>query len=436
MLDVLWLLRIIGFLLLGTYFLATGLWPKRRGTDPHCRKCGYNLANRAGDRCPECGVATGPKTIAIGQRVRKSWRIAAGWIALGIAGAFMAIAAYRLFSGNLWYSRQSTARILREANSADAQAAQRAFDELVRRYNGQEIAAADLGAFADLLLAGQADGSRRAPLLRSHLDCLWDLHQRNRLSPEQRRRYIAQLDRVILEAPPFAQEGMPFTVRLSRPSQSRQGFTIVGEWTAVLCDARELPNWEPRRWGGGDGRVWPNPEATLQIAERGEHELTALVRIWATESEPAENRADPQTHFAERKLTAPLRILDAAAYEQELLKTLQDCVKIKEITRSEMQRLKIHFQITRALPIDAKLEAALLLGAETEPLGQINVPGGAVRELVLKRQVRAIPQSANLSVRLVTGEVVGNQDRTKLAGHEYLFKNVPVRPEMAADERQ
>ena len=42
-------------LLLGLWLLKTGLWPRRRGDTPYCRKCGYNLTALTSERCPECG---------------------------------------------------------------------------------------------------------------------------------------------------------------------------------------------------------------------------------------------------------------------------------------------------------------------------------------------------------------------------------------------
>lgn len=57
-------------LLAGLVLLKLGLWPRRRGTDPHCRKCGYNLIATSGQICPECGSPVRPATVLRGE----SWR--------------------------------------------------------------------------------------------------------------------------------------------------------------------------------------------------------------------------------------------------------------------------------------------------------------------------------------------------------------------------
>jgi hypothetical protein len=62
---------------------------RRVGTEPHCRKCGYNLTGLTAERCPECGRAATGQNVVIGTR-RRRWRLLAPGLVLlllGLAGA-------------------------------------------------------------------------------------------------------------------------------------------------------------------------------------------------------------------------------------------------------------------------------------------------------------------------------------------------------------
>src|SRR5437764_124792 len=75
-------------LLLGLELLRRGRWPRRIGTTPHCRKCGYILTGLEADRCPECGsLVTGHGTVH-GERV---CRPALAWFGAGLASIGLAL---------------------------------------------------------------------------------------------------------------------------------------------------------------------------------------------------------------------------------------------------------------------------------------------------------------------------------------------------------
>ena len=46
--------------LVATIFLTIGLRGRRVGTEPRCRKCGYNLTGTSEGKCPECGTNIAP----------------------------------------------------------------------------------------------------------------------------------------------------------------------------------------------------------------------------------------------------------------------------------------------------------------------------------------------------------------------------------------
>jgi len=67
--------------------LVTGRWwwLARRGKEPRCRKCRYELTNLKSDACPECGTALTPRNRVIGMRSR--WRMALAPVALLVIGS-------------------------------------------------------------------------------------------------------------------------------------------------------------------------------------------------------------------------------------------------------------------------------------------------------------------------------------------------------------
>jgi hypothetical protein len=60
-----------GVLLASLVLLVAGMWPRRRGEEPHCRKCDYNLTGLPSDRCPECGGTITAKSTVHGERRRR-----------------------------------------------------------------------------------------------------------------------------------------------------------------------------------------------------------------------------------------------------------------------------------------------------------------------------------------------------------------------------
>jgi hypothetical protein len=67
-----------GVVLASLVLLVTGMWPRRRGEEPHCRKCDYNLTGLPSDRCPECGGMVTAKSPVHGERRRRPGLMVAG----------------------------------------------------------------------------------------------------------------------------------------------------------------------------------------------------------------------------------------------------------------------------------------------------------------------------------------------------------------------
>ena len=136
---------LIGVVLLhvGAYFVRLGWFPRRAGTTPHCRRCGYSLEGLQTDRCPECGNYLTPRTIVKGRRVRRT--------PVGVLGLFVTLAGIGLavvaFSPGLrnidWDAHKPLFWVLNDLESTDTAARDRAWPELTRRFAAGALTDAD-----------------------------------------------------------------------------------------------------------------------------------------------------------------------------------------------------------------------------------------------------------------------------------------------------
>src|SRR3954470_21903949 len=124
--------------LLGIAALWRGLHGRRVGNHPFCRRCGFDLFNRAPDSsaCPECGAALTPadRAIVIGTRQRRRGLIVAGLLLalLGLGG--VGVVAWSTWQHFDWQQRKPIAWLLHDArNGADVPTQTAAVQELARR---------------------------------------------------------------------------------------------------------------------------------------------------------------------------------------------------------------------------------------------------------------------------------------------------------------
>lgn len=81
---------LIIFACLGGLLIWRGYKGKRRGDEPRCRRCDYDLRGQIEPRCPECGTPFSEATVRRGQRRRRPWRIATGWLFVSLAAVLIA----------------------------------------------------------------------------------------------------------------------------------------------------------------------------------------------------------------------------------------------------------------------------------------------------------------------------------------------------------
>lgn len=133
----------------GLALLWFGIWPRRRGVEPRCRGCDYNLTGNVSERCPECGRTLGPHAIVHGTRRKRPWRIGIGVLLLLLAGG----TTVPNFVQIDWYAHLPAGWVLSELDSPAT--FDRAWTELQRRYNAGALADRHMRKLVAVALAEQ-----------------------------------------------------------------------------------------------------------------------------------------------------------------------------------------------------------------------------------------------------------------------------------------
>lgn len=136
------------FLLAGAIvLLKVGLWPRRTGHMPYCRRCGQNLTGVGSDVCPECGRPRSPQTTVLGQRHRNPWLIAGGLVLLALSSGLAYKPAHMFYYTTDFYQYKPSRLVLADMQSADLLLQTRAARELLRRLNGKALTHGQTDAF-------------------------------------------------------------------------------------------------------------------------------------------------------------------------------------------------------------------------------------------------------------------------------------------------
>ena len=184
--------------LAGSIVLVKGLRPKRRGTTPYCRGCGYNLTGGTLDakqttRCPECGrILNPPRAVVIGNRCVRPRVVVLGAVivSFGIVGlGGVGIARARNVN---WYHYKPTTWVLSDLENGGANLAGRASAELRLRMETSGLSSAQTHRLAEIGL-----GEQRKPRIRSWwsspIELLGLICERGELTPSQRTRFFQNL---------------------------------------------------------------------------------------------------------------------------------------------------------------------------------------------------------------------------------------------------
>lgn len=171
----------------GLALLWFGFWPRRRGTEPRCRGCNYNLTGNTSERCPECGRVLRPNAIVHGTRRKRPWRIGGGVLLLLLA---VTAAMPNLMRIN-WYAYKPTGWVLSDLHNPTLK--QQAWFELMRRnnYGAGGLADQHLHRLVAFALAEQARPWGTWPKYY-FVDFLGDRYTDGQLTPTEAQQFLTQ----------------------------------------------------------------------------------------------------------------------------------------------------------------------------------------------------------------------------------------------------
>jgi len=145
---------------IGGILFKRSIWPKRRGTEPQCRGCGYSLIGLASERCPECGALLSPATIVLGRRDR---RVGLGLIGLAILMLGLIVPVTVIveeISDVQWYHLKPAFMVMRDLRLGSGTVADEAIVELDRRDVAGELSSDYQQQIVAMALAQQATSSQ------------------------------------------------------------------------------------------------------------------------------------------------------------------------------------------------------------------------------------------------------------------------------------
>jgi hypothetical protein len=235
------LVRFLGCLALaGLVFLTIGLWPRRRGSERRCRKCGYVVDNISSENCPECGSLLSGKGTVVGQRKRRAWVWGPGVLlllaALGLGGREM----YRRVN---WYQYKPTRWVMRDLEARDGVREERAWWQLMRRQREGKLSKYWEEKLADVAMthhwqwANLPEAQRRGRIVRRRgeqsIFFLWKQYESGKLTWAQVERFFKEVAITEWKVRPVVLVGqeIPYRVDGMRyvPSDWWMRFGLVGE---------------------------------------------------------------------------------------------------------------------------------------------------------------------------------------------------------------
>ena len=183
-----WHFIILGSLamLLGAALVLKGIWPRRTGHAPHCRRCGYNLTGLTGAICPECGRALNAAGTVQGQRKRRPSRIVSGLLLLLIG----ALGPASLLIDANWYPYLPSFWLIADLSSPARSAA--AWQELMKRENAGGLGGWSRSRLIDACLAAQGT-SPLGPLAIQQVEYLGSCWRNKRLAQAQADKFLRQM---------------------------------------------------------------------------------------------------------------------------------------------------------------------------------------------------------------------------------------------------
>lgn len=418
-------------LLVGLLILRAGLRGRRRGVDPHCRRCDYLLVGIDSAKCPECGAALTPRNVVRGERLRRRGAI---WVRAPMAGAGLLLSAAQVmpvYRAVDWYRLKPTGWVIDDLE--DPALRRKAVVELSRRIEVGSFPPRHRGRAADVALAEQG-AATPSVFARSMVEWLARWASDGSLDSQRRERYFRQLVRLQLTVRPTVRAGDPVPIEFGFVTRGpQQGIYIVVERAEILLDGKTV-----RRHGGSSsgGTGFGNAaytSDTVPCESPGPHEVAVRVRL-SVHNGPTSKASAPPLYESEQTLTAKTLITtDAAAAGVKLVKdpalkpALQAAFRPRGFHRGEEPKeLWGEFDIA-PLSFNVAFDVIARVGGREYPLNSLTLRHGALSSTVYGNAFDA-PDTAQVDIILRTSEAAARRTVNLFDAWdgELVFPNVPL----------
>jgi hypothetical protein len=424
----------LGLIALGLGVLQLGLFSRRRGSEPRCRRCGYDATGNVSGRCPECGAdLSARRAVVIGVRHRRRGLIALA-IVLILGGLGTGSPRARQFVASIeWYHHVPASWVVRDFDSPMAVTRDRAFDEILRREKAGNLSASKRHDFIERMLRAYVSAPEKLP--GNVLKELLARTVSSDMDDEQRNRFYGTTFPAHLDVRPRVEAGkeVPWRLRLApRPLGVSYGmrapvvlaFTVDGR-PSTYADRRLA---DLRTFWDETGRMPPQPA--------GRHELKLHLRyrvfLDARKAEPL------GSHEQEVTLTAPFDVLPAGtpdvieeAADGVQRSALSASIRVEKVVaecRSKHEVL-LHCDIwPMLLPADMSFDAFLRFDGREVPAGQV-VASKADNPTGLSLTVPATyppPKTVTLVLRSNPEWAHGTVNVRRIWKGELVYKDLPV----------
>lgn len=396
------LIRLLGMLLqcaAGVAVALGGVWLFRkkryrvraRGV-PHCARCNYNLTGMEGfatPHCPECGadlhvvgaVLAGPRT--------GSPLAALGLLLIIVGMGGLSVGGYRVVRKTDWYHFASNGRVLRElwALPSATRGFQRPPYELYARVATGRLKPAEFDEFIEYLLQQQQAALPGTQQANCYVPWLSQYHEAGRLSPEQKRRYLAQACHVALRVRAQVPSGMAVPVEIEGASRVHGNLLLRRSAIAeLLCDGAAAVLRPGQVLDTGELSGGPRVSLELAPLPPGAHRLKVRVRYALHALDPTTKRiATDPAYTGDAQVERGFVVLDTRppqlvrpvtdpAFASDIIAFLQTLEWSAEYEPGGTWSLQVRSTRSREMPVNLAFEAEAFQGAWRAPLGRLDVP--------------------------------------------------------------
>ncbi|UCG16982.1 MAG: hypothetical protein JSV19_02895 [Phycisphaerales bacterium] len=310
---------------LGLVFLKVGLWPRRQGDAPHCRKCGYNLTGLESARCPECGTTLDKRTVVSGVRRRRPGLILAGIASLLplLAGIVLAITDVN------WYRLRPTTWVISDAQSSAAGTARKAWRELTRREKDGSLSVSHRHRLIEASLREQGTAAP-GPCLNEFVDFLGRNYAAGRLSERQTQTFLQQGMRLSLHVRARVRAGceIPYTVR----TEMRVPYELF--WQGMTGGDISIDGVPTGHQAGfdsrGSGTLLGSSGRRVSCDAPGKHTMTIAVHVGLYEGNFSEREASDLRYETDTSVEAAFEVLGPDA--EDIVSVVDDSALKEEVT--------------------------------------------------------------------------------------------------------